>query len=86
MRWETEMTEETSDADYHERVMTMVGRINASMHEGVDEYSVTVNALITLLAMAGKEATLTQREYCMHVAVQLDHIMSQMSVEPHNIQ
>jgi hypothetical protein len=56
------------------------------MRDSNDEFSVTVNALITMLAVAGKDSTLTQREYCMHVAVQLDIIMSSISVQTHPIQ
>ena len=77
---------EISEDEYHDRVMAVVDTINDSLSNKGDEYSVTVNALLTLLAMAGKDATLSQRDFCMHVAVQLDMLMSSMSVEHHSIQ
>ena len=76
----------TNEDQYHNRVMAVVTKINDTMRDGGDEFSVMVNALITMLAMAGKDSTLTQHEYCLHVAVQLDHIMSSMSVQTHPIQ
>jgi len=76
----------TNEDQYHNRVMAVVTKINDTMRDGGDEFSVIVNALITMLAMAGKDSTLTQQEYCLHVAVQLDHIMSSTSVQTHPIQ
>jgi hypothetical protein len=76
----------TAEDQYHNRVMAVVTKINDMMRDSNDEFSVTVNALITMLAMAGKDSTLTQQEYCLHVAVQLDHIMSSMYVQTHPVQ
>jgi hypothetical protein len=56
------------------------------MRDNGDEFGVVVNALITMLAMAGKDSTLTHREYCLHVAVQLDYIMTCMSTQTQHIQ
>ena len=72
--------------EYHNRVMAVVTKINDTMRDSGDEFSVIVNALITMLAMAGKDSTLTQKEYCLHVVVQLDHIMASMSVQTHPVQ
>ena len=75
-----------NEDQYHNRVMAAVTKINNTIRGNGDEFSVTVNALITILAVAGKDSTLTQREYCMSVVVQLDIIMSSMSVQTHPIQ
>jgi len=77
---------DANEDQYHERVMAAVAKISDAMYHDGDDFSVSVNALITLLAMLGKESTLTQQEYCLHVAVQLDHIMSSMSAETHPVQ
>ena len=74
------------EEQYHDRVMAVVHKINDVMAGDGDEFGVIVNALITLLALSGKSATLSQAEFCMHVAVQLDTIMSSMAVETHSVQ
>lgn len=76
----------TNEDQYHDRVLALITRLNDTMRDNGDEFSVVINALITMLAMAGKDSTLTQKEYCLHVAVQLAHIMSSMSAHTHQIQ
>lgn len=80
------MTEEITDAQYHQQVMGMVDTLAKAIESNERDYSVSVNALITLLALAGKESTMGQTEYCQHVVTQLDHLMSHMAVEHHSIQ
>lgn len=75
-----------NEDQYHDRVLALITRLNDTMRDNGDEFSVVINALITMLAMAGKDSTLTQQEYCLHVAVQLAHIMSSMSAQTHQIQ
>ena len=75
-----------NEDQYQDRVMALITRLNDTMRDNGDEFGVVVNALITMLAMAGKDSTLTHREYCLHVAVQLDHIMTCMSTQTQHIQ
>jgi len=72
--------------EYHEKVMELVTRLITSMNTNFPEYSVRVNALLTLLAMAGKESTLTEDEFHAVVGWQLSEIMSRMSVVEGRIQ
>jgi hypothetical protein len=76
----------TNEDQYHDCVMAVVTKINDMLHDSEVEFDVMVNALITMLAMAGKNSTLTQKEYCLHVVVQLNHIMASMSVQTHPVQ
>ena len=72
------------DPQYHEQVMLMVNKLFVVLNEGPN-VGVGVNALITLLAVAGQDSPLDQPEYCKMVAYQLDHIMSTMNIERHSI-
>jgi hypothetical protein len=71
---------ELSDREYHDRVMTLVSQINTAMDSDTQEFSVTINALLTLLALSGARSELTRDEFVAAVAWQLGEIMSRMTV------
>jgi len=71
---------ELSDREYHDRVMTLVSQINTAMGSDTQEFSVTINALLTLLALSGARSELTRDEFVAAVAWQLGEIMSRMTV------
>jgi hypothetical protein len=71
---------ELSDREYHDRVMALVSQINTAMGSDTQEFSVTINALLTLLALSGARSELTRDEFVAAVAWQLGEIMSRMTV------
>jgi hypothetical protein len=71
---------ELSDREYHDRVMTLVSQINTAMGSDTQEFSVTINALLTLLALSGARSELSRDEFVAAVAWQLGEIMSRMTV------
>jgi hypothetical protein len=71
---------ELSDREYHDRVMTLVTQLNTAMGTDTQEFSVTINALLTLLALSGARSELTRDEFVAAVAWQLGEIMSRMTV------
>jgi hypothetical protein len=71
---------ELSDREYHDRVMALVSQINTAMGSDSQEFSVTINALLTLLALSGARSELTRDEFVAAVAWQLGEIMSRMTV------
>ncbi len=71
---------ELSDREYHDRVMTLVTQLNTAMGSGTQEFSVTINALLTLLALSGARSELSRDEFVAAVTWQLGEIMSRMTV------
>lgn len=71
---------ELSDREYHDRVMTLVTQINTAMGSDTQEFSVTINALLTLLALSGARSELSRDEFIAAVTWQLGEIMSRMTV------
>ena len=71
---------EANELEYHNSVMALVTRLNDVSNEGSEEFSVRVNALLTLLALAGAQSTLTKDEFVAAVTWQLGEIMSRMTV------
>ena len=72
---------ELSDREYQDRVMALVSQINTAMGSDTpQEFSVTINALLTLLALSGARSELTRDEFVAAVAWQLGEIMSRMTV------
>jgi len=71
---------ELSDREYQDRVMALVSQINTAMGSDSQEFSVTINALLTLLALSGARSELTRDEFVAAVAWQLGEIMSRMTV------
>lgn len=73
-------------AEYHAKVMALVTQINTAMGSDPQEFSVTINALLTLLALSGVRSELTRDEFVAAVSWQLDEIMSRMTVVESPIQ
>ena len=71
---------ELSDREYHDRVMTLVTQLNTAMGSDTQEFSVTINALLTLLALSGARSELSRDEFVAAVTWQLGEIMSRMTV------
>lgn len=71
---------ELSDREYHDRVMTLVTQLNTAMGSDTQEFSVTINALLTLLALSGARSELSRDEFIAAVTWQLGEIMSRMTV------
>ena len=70
----------TESAEYHAKVMALVTQINTAMGSDTREFSVTVNALLTLLALSGARSDLSTDEFIAAVTWQLGEIMSRMTV------
>jgi hypothetical protein len=77
---------EANELEYHNSVMALVTRLNDVSNEGSEEFSVRVNALLTLLALAGAQSTLTKDEFVAAVTWQLGEIMSRMTVSESPLQ
>lgn len=71
---------ELSDREYQDRVMALVSQINTAMGSDTQEFSVTINALLTLLALSGARSELSRDEFVAAVTWQLGEIMSRMTV------
>ena len=71
---------ELSDHEYHDRVMTLAAKLNTAMGTDIQEFSVTINALLTLLALSGERSNLSRDEFVAAAAWQLGEIMSRMTV------
>ena len=71
---------ELSDREYHDRVMALVIQLNTAMGTNIQEFSVTINALLTLLALSGARSDLSRDEFVAAVTWQLGEIMSRMTV------
>lgn len=77
---------ELSEREYHDRVMTLVVKLNNSFGDEAEEFSIRINALLTLLALAGAQSTLTKDEFVAAVTWQLGEIMSRMTVSESPLQ
>lgn len=71
---------ELSEREYHDRVMTLVVKLNNSFGDEAEEFSIRINALLTLLALAGAQSTLNKEEFLAATTWQLGEIMSRMTV------
>ena len=71
---------ELSDREYHDRVMILVTQLNTALGSDTQEFSVTINALLTLLALSGARSELSRDEFVAAVTWQLGEIMSRMTV------
>ena len=74
------------EEDYHHRVMSVADRLTEVLRDHEDDYDVVINALLTVLALAGKDSTMSQTGFCATVASQLDDMMTHLRVEEHPIQ
>ena len=74
------------DPDYDASVRALVAKIDSAINTDAAEFSVRVNALLMLLAMAGAQSALTRDEFFSSVTWQLGEIISHMVVSRHSIQ
>lgn len=72
------------NAEYTERVMAAAKLIHQAL--GETDFDVATNALMTVLAQAGKQSTLTTEEFLTASVVQMKHLMDNMTVIEHPIQ
>lgn len=72
------------DAEYTEKVMAAAKLIHQAL--GETEFDIATNALMTVLAQAGKQSTLTTEEFLTASVVQMKHLMDNMVVSEHPIQ
>jgi hypothetical protein len=63
-------------AEYTDSVMATVHNIEAAM--GTVEFDVGVNAMMVMLANAGKQSTLDTEEFIAVAMLQLKHLMDNM--------
>lgn len=78
----------TGPADYptYDRTMELTVALNKTICDAGEEYIIILNALITLLAVMGKDSSTTTSDFCRVVAEQLNTLMTGLSMEEHNIQ
>jgi hypothetical protein len=74
------------ETEYHASVMALVTKLNDIIDADTTEFSVRVNALLTLLALAGAQSDLTLEQFHAAVTWQLSEIMSRMTVTESPIQ
>ena len=72
----------SEDQDYHHKVMQLAVKVNTFLTEQGEPFDLQVNALLTVLALAGSMSDLEQEEFCTVIAVQLDGLMSRMGDRP----
>lgn len=72
------------NAEYTEKVMAAAEIIRKAL--GETDFDVGTNALMTVLAEAGKQSTLTTEEFLMATVIQVKHLMDNMTVIDHPIQ
>ena len=72
------------DAEYTEKVMAAAKLIHHAL--GETDFDIATNALMTVLAQAGKQSTLTTEEFLTASVVQMKHLMDNMTVIEHPIQ
>jgi len=71
--------------EYHEKVMQLSVKLNTFLTEQGESYDVQINALLTVLALAGSVSDLEQAEFCTIIAVQLKGLMSRTGDRPEYI-
>lgn len=74
------------EAEYHANVMALVTKVNDTINDNTKEFSIRVNALLTLLALAGAQSNLSKDEFFTAVTWQLGEIMSRMTVTESTVQ
>jgi len=78
------MMEQFQSAEYHDKVMTAATIIRDAL--GETDFDIGTNALMTVLAEAGKQSTLSTEEFLMAAVIQIKHLMDNMTVTEHPIQ
>jgi len=72
----------SEDREYHHQVLRLATKLKAFMNEQGEPFDVQVNALMTVLALAGSMSDLVQDEFVVIIAGQLDDLMSRMGNRP----
>lgn len=72
----------SEDREYHQQVMRLAVKLNSFLTEQAEPFDVQVNAVLTVLAMAGSMSDLAQEEFVGIIAVQLDDLMTRMGSRP----
>lgn len=70
----------------YDRTMELTVALNKTICDAGEEYIIILNALLTLVAIMGKDSSTTTSDFCRVVAEQLDTLMTGLDVEEHNIQ
>jgi len=68
--------------EYHQQVLRLAVKLNAFLTEQGEPFDVQVNAVMTVLALAGTSSDLLQEEFVVIIAGQLDDLMSRMGDKP----
>ena len=72
----------SEDEDYHYKVMQLAVKVNTFLTEQGEPFDVQINAVLTVLALAGSMSDLEQDDFCTIIAVQLDDLMTRMGDRP----
>lgn len=78
------MMDQFQTAEYTERVMAAAMLVREAL--GDTDFDVATNALMTVLAEAGKQSTLNTEQFLMAAVMQVKHLMDNMTVIEHPIQ
>jgi hypothetical protein len=72
----------SEDREYHQKVMRLAVKVNTFLTEQGEPFDVQINAVLTVLALAGTMSDLEQEEFVGIIAVQLDDLMTRMGDRP----
>jgi hypothetical protein len=72
----------SEEREYHQKVMRLAVKLNAFLTEQSEPFDIQVNAVLTVLALAGSMSDLEQEEFVGIIAVQLDELMTRMGDRP----
>ena len=72
------------NAEYHDKVMATAKIIRDAL--GETQFDIGTNALMAVLAEAGKQSDLSTEEFLMAAAMQMKHLMDNMTIIEHTIQ
>ena len=72
----------SEEREYHQEVMRLAVKLNTFLTEQGKPFDVQINAVLTVLALAGSMSDLEQEEFVGIIAVQLDDLMSRMGDRP----
>lgn len=72
------------NAEYHGKVMAAAKIIRDAL--GETQFDIGTNALMAVLAEAGKQSDLSTEEFLMSAVIQIKHLMDHMTVIEHTIQ
>lgn len=72
----------SEEREYHQKVMRLAVMVNSFLTEQGEPFDVQINAVLTVLALAGTMSDLEQEEFVGIIAVQLDGLMTRMGDRP----